>query len=202
MNGAVIVETRNVNIESVINRHMKYLPEWECTVFGWNNFSNIKLSNFDCHINYLNLWQNIHTSKEYNELLTNVEFWKLIPYDKILMFQSDSGILKEGIDQFLKWDWVGAPWTFQQFGGNGGLSIRSKEIMLEITKRFKYNYDCNEDVFFCNQMAGHRIGKLAPRSICEQFSVEAIYKLGTFGYHSIDKHCTASQCEKIYSQYD
>lgn len=203
MNGAIIIETRPGSINLVINKHMKYLPGWECTLLHYSNPSNIHhLKHFNYPTKLVKLKQNIRTSREYNELLTSVDFWEQVPYDKVLMFQSDSGILREGIDEFLKWDYVGAPWSFQQFGGNGGLSIRSKDIMIKVLERVRYDHSCNEDVFFCNQMKGHKIGKLAPRSVCEQFSTEAIFKLGTFGYHAVKKYLTKEQCEQIYTQYD
>jgi len=199
MNGAVIVETRNVNIESVIDRHLKYLPGWECTVFHYDNFDidNLKI---DYPVKFVKLKINIKCRKDYNVLMTSKEFWESIPYDTVLVFQSDSGILRKGIDKFLIWDWVGAPWTFQSWGGNGGLSIRTKKVMLDIIKKCTYT-NINEDVWFCNIMLKNKIGILAPRHICRQFCIESIYELGTFAYHAIEIYFSNPLCQKIYSQY-
>ena len=53
------------------------------------------------------------------------------------------------IEDFLKYDYVGAPWIHlpNMNGGNGGFSLRKKSKMLEIISKNKYNNE-NEDVYF------------------------------------------------------
>lgn len=65
-------------------------------------------------------------------------------------FQTDSIILsenKEKINSFLQYDYVGAPWTNQNIG-NGGLSLRNKNKMIEIIQHKPTIYNQNEDIFF------------------------------------------------------
>ena len=181
--GAVIVENRaHVDVQKVIDDHMQFLPD------DWG-VMHIK----DVVIN---------EQHDYNRLLGTVAFWEQIPFDKILIFQQDSGLLRKGIEEFMEWDYVGAPFTFQKHGGNGGLSLRTKKVMIDTLKLFPYSVNelGNEDVYFSNyiEKAG---GKLAPFDVCEKFSTESIFKLGTLGHHRIDNYFGKDHADKIRNQY-
>jgi hypothetical protein len=175
--GAIIIENRNIpGLKDIIREHMKFLPDW----------------------GFIHYKANINSLDDYNKLLTSIHFWEQVPFDKVLIFQHDSRILRAGIDEFLEWDYVGAPWKFQMNGGNGGLSLRSKQSMIDTLNSFKWdNSKGYEDVFYSN----HLIGNLAPRCICEKFSCETIFKLGTFGCHAIDKYLSKYECDQILHQY-
>lgn len=183
--GAVIVENR-FDVNGVIEQHRKFLPS-DTEFIGIHD-------------------PNIRTMNDYNRLLTSPEFWEqFFEFDRVLIFQHDSGLLRNGIEEFLKWDYIGAPWKFQVCGGNGGLSIRNPRAMYDICKTLPYRgmIDGNEDIYFCNALIhsfDHQY-QLAPRSECEKFSVEAVYKLGTFGYHAPSKWLTREQCTNILNQY-
>lgn len=202
--GAVIVETRLIpNMECIIEKHMSFLPpDWGLTIFHSPLNETILKGCFPT-ANFVNLGFNFMTEHQYNDLLTSAEFWNKLPYDKVLVFQTDSMLLREGIEEFLKWDYVGAPWKFQLHGGNGGLSLRTKSVMLDIISRFKFlrGYYGNEDIYFSNFIlkSSH---KIAPRSVCSKFSCETIFELGTLGYHAIEKHLTIEQVNQIKHQYD
>ena len=60
------------------------------------------------------------------------EFYKSIHgADKFLLMQWDTYIVQENcMQKFLKFDYIGAAWSFQEYYGNGGLSLRSKAHML------------------------------------------------------------------------
>jgi hypothetical protein len=175
--GAIIIENRNIpNLDYIIRGHMKFLPDW----------------------GFIHYKADIKTMDDYNKLITSVKFWESVPFDKVLIFQHDSKILRPGIDEFLEWDYVGAPWKFQLHGGNGGFSLRSKKAMIDTLKSFTWDKSKgNEDIFFSNFL----VGNLAPRCVCDKFSCETIYKLGTLGTHAIDKYLTPAECETILSQY-
>lgn len=177
---AVIIDSRPLP-EGTIERHMKFLPE--------------------CELLHMALFQ-IDSIDNYNTLLTSTKFWEsLLKYDRVLIFQHDSGLLRTGIEEFYSWDYIGAPWAFQDYGGNGGLSLRNPKIMHKICseKKFVKSIHNNEDIFFSHYTMHY--GNLAPREECEKFSVESIYKLGTLGYHAIDKWLSKEQCKTILNQY-
>lgn len=181
--GAVIIETRKLDFQQIVNRHLSFLPKtWEwCVIDEYP----------------------IDSMMDYNMLLTSAPFWERIPFDKVLIFQHDSGLLRPGIEEFLEYDYVGAPWKFQDHGGNGGLSLRSKAAMLGVINNVPYQHILhgNEDVFYSNHL--ERCGyKMAPREVCKKFSVESIFELGTLGYHAPNKHLTHSQTQQILNQYN
>lgn len=176
MLAVVLIENR-FDYEKIWKDHAKFLPD---------------------HIRYIDT--TVNSVEEYNKRLTSKEFWEDIDEENILIIQHDSALLRSGIEEFYKWDYVGAPWTFQQHGGNGGLSFRKKSAMIECIEKVPYNGIDNEDIYFSNALK--TLGKnLAPREACEQFSCEAIFKLGTLGYHAIDKWLSPDQCEQIKNQY-
>lgn len=179
---AVIVENRNIyNLNGIIEGHLKHLGGWE---YRRINDPSIK------------------TLNDYNRLMTSESFWEQWQdYQRVLIFQSDSMILRDGIDEFLKWHYCGAPWKFQHQGGNGGLSLRHPGKCLELVKKrpwsISYGY---EDVYFSNYL--EEVGaRIAPREVNKKFSCETIFEMGTLGYHAIDKYFSKQQCEMIKNQY-
>ena len=211
--GSVIIETRLLfNLKEVVDNHLKFLPgDWGLTIFGSKQNERFFREHYPkAEFVFIGDEKEVD-QKAYNEILTSSWFWKSLTYDKILIFQHDSRMLREGIEEFLEYDYVGAPWGFQMHGGNGGFSLRSKQAMIDIIENsrpypYRFPEDGNEDVWFCNQMKrNEKISqkwKLAPREVCQLFSVESIYHLGTLGYHAIDKYLTPLEIMLIESQYD
>lgn len=80
----------------------------------------------------------------------------VIDTDFVLLVQSDGFILNPELwkDNFLNFDYIGAPWPWHGVCGNGGFSLRSKKF-LEVSSTLKYikyhpEYDlCPEDNFLC-----------------------------------------------------
>ena len=179
---AVIIDNRkSERLQNIIDAHMSFLPNWDLI-----HFDKLKIKHF----------------QDYNNILTSNNFWRQLHYDKILIFQHDSMILRTGIEEFLDYNYVGAPWFASapwarkdRAGGNGGISIRdvAQSEYLTRTKQFKLG---NEDVWFTHNLPG-----VAPYEGCSRFSVETEFKLGTFAYHAIDKHLTRFECDKIVKQY-
>jgi hypothetical protein len=200
---AVIVETRiNKALPDIILDHYKYLPD-DCDLLFFTSEEGFKYYDNELENTVFVDTQPIKSLNDYNKLLTSHDFWAGLPNEKALIFQHDSMLLRDGIEEFLEFDLVGSPWRFQQHGGNGGLTIRNPLVMREICKDFKWNPSLGyEDVYFSNVMYNNDIGELAPREVCERFSCETIFKLGTLGYHAIDKYLPSNQCHLIRTQYD
>lgn len=183
---AVIVDNRQIkSLQNTIDKHMSFLEGWDL----------VHISDVD-----------IKNGSDYNKLITSYAFWDNLHYDKILIFQHDSMILRAGAEDFLDYSYVGAPWeakapwnTKDRRGGNGGISIRDVKDhkTLVSQKLYDQNKHGNEDVFF-----SHYLHNVAPYNVCVNFSVETEYKLGTLAYHAIDKYLTKDQCHNIITQYD
>jgi hypothetical protein len=87
---------------------------------------------------------------------------------------------KDAINDFLKYDYVGAPWPSAIGGtrvGNGGLSLRKKSKMLHIINSRPYRGEA-EDVYFCSN-------PLYMPTVAEamRFSVEHVFYPESFGCH-------------------
>ena len=194
MNAAVITETRQFNPQ-IIRDHLSMLPDdFELVVFC--SEANKRIFNeFDCE-KYI---VSINNLNDYNRLLTSTFFWdKLQQYNRVLIFQTDSKILRKGIEEFYEYNYYGAPWKFQEKGGNGGASIRNPKASLETIQKTPYHSGLGyEDVYFSNHMPN-----VAPRSECKKFSCETIFELGTFSIHAINSYLTKDQIHKINTQYD
>jgi hypothetical protein len=207
---ALIIETRPYPdlYEIIQDKHMKFLPkEWELKMYSSRN-NAIALSGKFCD-GYDGVIEVIPdlTISDYNKLLTSLHFWEQLcsRYDRVLIFQTDSSLLRQGINEFLQdgADYYGAPWSWQSWGGNGGLSLRNPKVMCDVIKKFPYNPDKhgNEDVYFSNhiEQVGGRLGS---REMNSKFSVEAVFALGSFGQHAPEKWLSKEQCEEIKNQYN
>jgi hypothetical protein len=142
---------------------------------------------------------------EYSKFLSSLDFWNLLKGKKILICQEDAIIFKNNIEDFLYFDYIGAPWLASKNDnkscvGNGGLSLRTKDVMIKIINTIginetKYNsstleYIKNtnsfvppEDVYFTKNMEDYRLGILADRNIASKFSTESIFN-DSFGGHN------------------
>ena len=203
MNALILLETRRADVNDCLDRHLKYLPtNWNPVIIcseqnaDMIGMKKIIIPPITSYPQYLN---------DYNFLFASAEFYdNFLQYERILICHQDSGLLREGIEEFIEWDYVGAPWIFQHHGGNGGLSLRNPAIMKQICKMFQYTRrEGNEDVFFSNKMFEHKIGALAPRDVCTLFSCETIFELGTLGYHGIENYQKGQRytVDEIMSQY-
>lgn len=149
-------------------------------------------------------------------VMTTPEFWKdYFEYERVLVFQRDSAILREGIEEFMKYDYIGAPcynFVRDQTIQNGGLSLRNPITMEYICRMYGWRTDLQdlmvvgqystasffaEDIFFCLRMIKHNAGKLAPLEVAEEFSCESKFRTGTFGYHRIDAYMTEDEVRQI-----
>lgn len=105
-----------------------------------------------CKVN--NEW--LSSVKNYSAMCCNKEFWELFKeYDYVLICQTDCWIYDDKLDYFIDkgYDYYGAPWPHHKNTvGNGGLSLRKVNKMIEITTKYEYHADSllgNEDTWFC-----------------------------------------------------
>jgi hypothetical protein len=157
---AVIIEFRQHRALSyVLNNFLENLSdEWKFVVFHGNlnkdyvqtiideDLSEFKNKITTVHLPYDNM--QIH---EYSRLLTSEKtVYDYIDTETFLVFQTDTIIIKKNkdlINEFLQYDYVGAPWN-NGVVGNGGLSLRKKSKMLEIIEKNTTRRNEPEDNFF------------------------------------------------------
>lgn len=178
---ALIIDNRE-GLEPIIEMHEKYIPkDWDV------------------------LWvksEDTTTAHGYNKLMVSKRLWRNLP-EWVLIFQSDSMLLKTGVEDFVGWDFIGSPipkigWPAM----NGGLSLRSSKAMLKVINQIAWSPQLgNEDIYFCNALK-HMHGNLPNYETAKRFSCESEYVKGSVGYHAIDKWLTPSECESIRNQYN
>jgi len=187
---AIIIDDRPEIAKEAIERHRPFIPkEWPII-----------------HMMppYENGLYGIKSARDYNSILTNPAFWRGCQYDRVLIFQHDSGLLRHGIEEFLQYDFIGAPIANIPGCMNGGLSIRNPEKMYNICNDMPYagmGLYGNEDIYFCNELRFYS-GNLPTKEVAQKFSVETIFGLGSLGYHAIDKYMTINETDLIMRQYE
>lgn len=196
---AVVVERRgDIDINKVVDNHFRYLSEdWKLVVFGTQSIYD-KIDWYDQF--FLIPDDLIQSHEDFNKFTTTMDYWGNLKYDKILVFHPDSMLLREGIDDFLFYDYCGAPWrNFSHVGGNGGLCIRSVQKCIEVVKRVKYDpkkYG-NEDLYFSKFI--HKFGgNVAPKEEAMKFSVETLFYPTPIGVHAPEKYLTKEQLGILY----
>jgi hypothetical protein len=133
----------------------------------------------------------------YNALMMSDKILNEIPTEMFMVVQTDSLICKGGnhlLKNFMKYDYVGAPWKDRNALGNGGFSLRRKSKMLEILKACPKEQH-NEDGFYSGGCDGARPYKPSPKE-AEEFSVETIFNgKQPFGIHKAWHHMSEKSKE-------
>jgi hypothetical protein len=127
----------------------RYIPVIDAVLSHCNSI----FPKFDSVINY----NKLDSLTEYNRILVE-DLNQIINTDYVLTVQPDGYILNPNnwLDEFLQYDYVGAPWPWHGVCGNGGFSLRSKKF-IQTSAQLKYdNYhheypNCPEDYFMCVQ---------------------------------------------------
>ncbi|KAL9615166.1 MAG: hypothetical protein Q9167_000372 [Letrouitia subvulpina] len=128
--------------------------------------------------------------EEISQFLTTLWLYETVlkPAENLLIFQTDSILCAnsgKSLNDWLEYDWVGAPWNRAgRYGGNGGLSLRKvSSIITVLRNQVRINYSEPEDVWLSERL-GHLPGaKLANGTISNEFSVENTYADNPMGYH-------------------
>lgn len=202
---AVIIETRNNPILPWTINNILYYTQWPVIVY--HSKSNTRfLKGLD--IKKKVLLPSKFSIREYNELITSKHFWRSMPMH-VLLFQTDSFMIRPGIDSFLKYDYVGAPWTNKNLKcfsipkniGNGGFSLRRRDKMLEIINSYAYQKGIPEDIYFAHgfQKTG---GTLPSLTVKKRFSVEHLYYDKPLAVHAPWLTLDSNKLKKILRDQD
>ena len=195
-------------MSTTISMHNLQKSEWDLVIltseatrsFYENHFSNAM---FITHP-LIGAKFNIET---YNRIMKDEKIWEQLDecgYTKCLIVQDDGLLIRPGVEnEFLEYDYVGAPWLTMphlvtagigpEMVGNGGISLRTVKIMLEICRKFHdekmhlFNYDIQpvpEDVYFASLVEKKEIGGRIPTSAkAKRFAMEQIVNMEAFGMH-------------------
>lgn len=119
------------------------------------------------------------SQEEISRFLTTLWLYETVlqPAEHLLIFQTDSILCansRQTLNDFLDYDWVGAPWNPKgKFGGNGGLSLRKVSTIIDILRNQKRRDGSEPEDIWLTDRLGHRPGaKLANGTVSGFFSGE------------------------------
>jgi hypothetical protein len=194
---AVMIEPRKVpNLLLVIDNFIKNLPaDWRMHLFLSRSNVGLVLGAHSlqqwlaCRRISVSTYLHVHKYPEdYNKVLLSAEFWKSLPGEHILIFQTDSVLCSaspHSIDDFLQYDYVGARWASAPHlpCGNGGLSLRRKDMVLKVLhQRQAVNFSIPEDVWYCEALMTANATLPAP-NVSNAFAVESNFHAMPLGMH-------------------
>lgn len=117
--------------------------------------------------------------EEISQFLTTLWLYEAVlrPAEWLLVFQTDSMLCANSrlnLNDFLEYDWVGAPWNPEgRWGGNGGLSLRRVSRIIDVLRnQRRVNGSQPEDVWLSERLAHHPGGKVANGSVSMTFAGE------------------------------
>lgn len=131
--------------------------------------------------------------KYYNRLLLNKDFWNTFKEEYVLITQPDCIILRDINLSDLQFDYIGAICGMlnENFIMNGGLSIRNKNVMIQICDNLSDEQKTGniaEDIIFSNIIAKNSKYKSPSANDCLDFSIETIGNIDkVLGIHGTDK---------------
>lgn len=184
-------------LRSITHNVVEHLPEgWGLVVVhSADSESFVKMSlQHIRNVRYIALPDSfsITSVKDYNNLMFSAQFWRSIEADKVLLFQTDSIILHHGIESYMKYDYIGAPWNerenervkryiaegkLRHAVGNGGFSLRTVSAMVTICERHAQEANNGsveteqEDLYVARSFEA--LGyKVAPVDVAYRFSTE------------------------------
>ncbi|KAL8678903.1 MAG: hypothetical protein Q9186_004760 [Xanthomendoza sp. 1 TL-2023] len=198
---AFLIENRP---EPMLAPHMLHMisvipPDWKARFMGsdesvaYINSSaairyQVSLGKLD--LTYIPKNMSVAGQEQISQFLTTLWLYDTVlqPAENLLVFQTDSILCSQSgksLNDWLDYDWVGAPWNRGgRFGGNGGLSMRKVSSIITVLKnQIRIPNSEPEDVWLSVRL-GHLTGaKLANGTISNEFSVENTYTERPMGYH-------------------
>ncbi len=213
-NVIILIDNR-INELSVISAKMAF---YNVKKELWNGFIFTSENTYDYYKKNLGelyeiiVWEELNNPifdiDLYNDILQNSKLWKFLDnkgYKKCLVIQDDGLLIKKGIEKFLIYDYIGAPWIDsleneyikkyinKELVGNGGISLRSIREMIKITDNSKndkkelFFHNLNripEDVYFVKYLIKNK-ANVAPYDIAKLFSSEEILDDNSICIHKI-----------------
>lgn len=147
--------------------------------------------------NFLPQYDFVRISKEldivqYNQMILK-DLNQYIDTEYLMTIQWDGFAVNKDLwsDEFLQYDYIGAPW-WDNIVGNGGFSLRSKKLLSALEDpaiQITNSIEIAEDVAICRthrkRLEEHYNIKFATLKLADQFSVEHRSISTAFGFHGL-----------------
>jgi hypothetical protein len=148
--------------------------------------SSGKLQILDLPSNY-----SLSSRESISQMFTDLHLYRdiLAPAEHLLVWQPDSIFCANApktLNDFLEWDWIGAPWSkTATYGGNGGLSLRKVSRILHVLEKQRrpYGDGALEDLWLTDRLHALPGSKMPIANVSKTFSVESVWDETPLGYH-------------------
>jgi hypothetical protein len=227
-NSVIIVDNRpnDASVRALIMTLINLeSSEWTCTLYTSKyayeyytkeigDFANVEI--------FPSLNNEIFDIDVYNDTMTDATLWEAMiekGIKRCLVIQDDGFIVRPGVDAFLQYDYVGAPWkdtverqSLKSNGydlvGNGGLSLRNVSVMYQVCTEFReerrklFFFNINrvpEDVFFVQHLQKLR-SKLPKLDVANAFSSEEIINASSIGFHKVWMYHSADDVKSFFDK--
>ncbi|KAJ3132667.1 hypothetical protein HDU90_006719 [Geranomyces variabilis] len=125
-------------------------------------------------------------SHGYSQFAASPWLWEQLAEEHILLFQADSVLCSNSeldLEDFTQYDYIGAA-PLGETWMNGGLSMRKRSTMLEITRTVPFNKDQDEeDVWFSHAVAAFPGAVIPSSETANTFSVGNVFSDRPFAMH-------------------
>jgi hypothetical protein len=190
----LILDTRlSLSLILVIKNAIAKMPNFNLMLISTKETISFIEKIFGKFPNKIEINKNKINLKEYSKILLDQNVWKKIKEDRVLIFQSDTIILRNISDkEFPKLSMLG-PVCFdlqneKKFMMNGGFSFRNKKLMIELCTNKVISSDV-EDLFYTEQIRNHYPELMPSMQECNDFAIESIgNRLTAKGIHGTDKY--------------
>lgn len=189
---AVIVEFRSDPwFPLVVRRTMNVLGQnWNLYIFhGTENEEFVKQSFPKWKIECLKLPAKNINKYAYSRLLRDIHFWNCIKEERILIFQTDTFLIRAPTEEVWDYAFCGAP---SGYGGqtlNGGLSTRLNSIMKNLCSESTNLLIAEEEDQFFSRCIQDRFPRLFPpfKFAADRFLESNLLCASLIGVHGTDK---------------
>ena len=190
----LILDTRlSLTLILVIKNALDKLPNFNLMIISTKETIDFIEKIFGKIQNKIEINKSKINLKEYSKILLDQNIWKKINEDQVLIFQSDTVILRNIANtEFPKLSMLGPVCVDlenkKKFMINGGFSLRDKKLMMELCNNKIISSDV-EDLFYTEQIRYHYPELMPTIKECNDFAIESVgNKLTAKGIHGTDKY--------------
>ncbi|KAL8685961.1 MAG: hypothetical protein Q9218_007438, partial [Villophora microphyllina] len=198
---ALLIEERPLGHLTSLLLHMLYVvpSDWQLLYLGSSESLSrvgrspaIRHHQMDGKIELREAPQNTSykAMEQRNRLLTDVGFYKeyLPTAEWLLMYHADSILCansQSDLNDWLKYDWVGAPWyNYGQWNGGGGLSLRRVSCIHHVLSfQTRQDDEHSEDRWLTDRVKVLPGVKLPKPEVEKTFAVEGVFDEKPMGFH-------------------
>jgi len=141
----IIVERRiHENLAFILRNVFYYARDWSITIICSNvNYKYVKkicTNNLD-NIRIVPVFHGNPDRDEaraqYNDLLKELSFYQLLRSEHLFFVEMDSYLRRPIDETMFEYDYVAAPYGWDEASAGGGMSYRKRSVMLDICKNFR-----------------------------------------------------------------